>query len=127
MNKEIFIKTILIATGLFTALAGSVAINPAQATQLYGISLVDPNIELLVRHRAVMLALLGSGLVYSAFSQPVRSAMIVGAIISKGLFLLLLQLQPVNAAFNNVVIFDGSAIVLLIITLILARSVKTSK
>lgn len=122
MKKENVIKSIFIATGLFTALAGSVAVNPAQATQLYGISLVDPNMELLVRHRAVMLALLGSGLVYAAFSHAIRSAMIIGAIISKGLFLLLLQLQPVNAAFNNVVIIDGSAIGLLLITLFLMRT-----
>lgn len=56
---------------------------------LYGISLRDPNLAILMRHRAVLFGLLGALLFVAALTPPLRLAGFVAGAVSVGSFLLL--------------------------------------
>ena len=51
-------------------------------TALYGISFDEPNIEILMRHRAVLFGLLGSFLLYAAFKRSMHLVALVAGLIS---------------------------------------------
>lgn len=56
---------------------------------LYGISLGDPDLAILMRHRAVLFGLLGAFLFVAALTPPLRLAGFVAGAVSVGSFLLL--------------------------------------
>ena len=56
---------------------------------LYGISLGDPDLAILMRHRAVLFGLLGALLFVAALTPPLRLAGFVAGAVSVGSFLLL--------------------------------------
>jgi len=56
---------------------------------LYGISIADPNLAILMRHRAVLFGLLGAFLFVAALIPPLRLAGLVAGAVSVGSFLLL--------------------------------------
>jgi hypothetical protein len=65
------------------------AVGEKHLSGLYGISLGDPNLAILMRHRAVLFGLLGAFLFVAAFTPPLRLAGFVAGAISVGSFLLL--------------------------------------
>ncbi|MER0044432.1 hypothetical protein [Pseudomonas sp. MGal98] len=56
---------------------------------LYGLSFNEPNLHILMRHRAVLFGLLGGLLVAAAFLPSLRAIALVGGLISVLSFLLL--------------------------------------
>jgi hypothetical protein len=48
------------------------AVSPGRMAALYGVSLDDPNLEILMRHRAVLFGLVGGLLLVAAFHPPLR-------------------------------------------------------
>jgi len=49
------------------------AFSPERMTALYGVDLSDPNLQILMRHRAVLFGLVGALLVVTAFHPPLRT------------------------------------------------------
>jgi hypothetical protein len=49
------------------------ALSPDRMSALYGVALDDPNLEILMRHRAVLFGLIGGLLLAAAFHPPLRS------------------------------------------------------
>jgi hypothetical protein len=94
---------------------GIVALRPARAMTLYGLSLDEPALALAMRHRAVLLALVGVLLGLAALDGAwLRPALLV-AFVSKGSFLALyLFTGPHRAPMRRVAIADIVAIVLLL-------------
>lgn len=87
---------------------------------LYGIALDEPNLQILMRHRAVLFSLLGALLIAAAFVPALRSAALTGGLISVLAFLLLAWSAPVyNEALRRVVIADWIALACLIPALLL--------
>lgn len=73
----------LLAIGILNLLPGMVALWPARAAELYGVAIDSDALALLLRHRAILLALIGLGLI-SAIVQPAwRVPAIAAALISK--------------------------------------------
>ena len=65
----------LIVVGVIHLLPLSGVLGGAQLFSLYGVPVDDPNLEILMRHRAVLFGLLGVFLVYAAFKPSLgRSA-----------------------------------------------------
>ena len=49
------------------------AVSPERMTALYGVDLADPNLQILMRHRAVLFGIVGGLLVVAAFHRPLRT------------------------------------------------------
>jgi hypothetical protein len=107
--------------GLF--LAGVIHLLPlpgvlggSQLSQLYGLPFDDPGLALLMRHRAVLLGLVGLLLVVAAFRRPLRTLAFVAGFVSVVLFLLIaappgVSLTPV---IQRVVLADWVALFCLV-------------
>jgi hypothetical protein len=65
------------------------ALGEKHLSGLYGISLGDPNLAILMRHRAVLFGLLGAFLFVAALIPALRLAGFVAGAVSVGSFLLL--------------------------------------
>lgn len=84
--------------------------------RLYGLTIRDPNLDILLRHRAVLFGLLGVLLLMSAFMPALRTLALSAGIISAVSFLVIVaQTGPHNAAIARVVRADGVAVVALLI------------
>lgn len=91
-----------------------------QLTKLYGVAIHDPNLLLLMRHRAVLFGLLGMALLWSAFYSPIRFIVIFIGLISTISFLLLAVLDHAyNQQISMVIKADVVAVCLLLIAAVL--------
>ena len=83
---------------------------------LYGIGVRDPNLELLLRHRAVLFGLLAAFLAYAAFDPALHRLALIAALVSVITFLILAwQIGNYNAAISRVVLADLIALAALIV------------
>lgn len=90
---------------------------------LYGITLQDPNLEILMRHRAILFAILGSFLAYAAFRPSLQPIAFVAAFMSiSTFFYLAYAVGGFNAAIRKVVIVDAIAAIALAIAIIVYYS-----
>lgn len=82
--------------------------------RLYGIPVDNPDLALLLRHRAVLFGLLGIGMIASVAWPAWRPAAYCAAFVSVISFLVLAALEnPAQPAIHRVVIADLIALVLL--------------
>ena len=65
------------------------AVAPERMTAAYGVSLDDPNLQILMRHRAVLFGLVGGLLLAAAFHPPLRTLGYVAGFASMLSFLLI--------------------------------------
>lgn len=113
----------LISGGLIIAaiihllpLAG--VLGAARLGALYGIAVDEPNLEILLRHRAVLFGLLGSLLVVALFQPEVRSIALAGGIISTASFLVIVRAVGANnEAISRVIAADIVALLALLVAL----------
>ena len=88
----------------------------ARLEDLYAVPISGPNLEILMRHRAVLFGGLGVLLVWAIFDPALRSAALVCGLISVVSFLALaLKVGHSNAALRRVVIADIIALIALAI------------
>ena len=89
--------------------------------KLYGIEVADPNLELLLRHRAVLFGLLGALIAAGALHRPLRALAFGGAWASVISFLVLAAgTEPRNEAIGRVVTADLVALAALVVATALA-------
>lgn len=82
---------------------------------LYGVAIDEPNLSLLMRHRAVLFGLLGAFMVWAAFHPPLHALALVAGLVSVVAFLWLAALASgLNERVGRVVIADLVALVLLL-------------
>ncbi|HSX62750.1 MAG TPA: hypothetical protein VLF18_21415 [Tahibacter sp.] len=87
---------------------------------LYGIDAADPNLALLLRHRAVLFGLLGAGCAIAAFRRDWQTAALIAAGASTVSFLwLALSIGNYNTAVARVVTADIVAIVCVVLAAML--------
>ena len=114
------VATLLFAVGLLYVLPGALAFDPGASLRLYGIALAGEELIVLMRHRAVLLALVGGLLLVAAFRPSLRGTAIAVALVSKLSFVLLFLLAPVlHPALTRVAAADAVSIVLLLAALAL--------
>lgn len=113
MNKAISALLIVAAVIHLLPLAG--ILGASRLTALYGLPFDEPNLQIMMRHRAVLFGLLGLFLLYAAFSPALQPLAFVGGIISAAAFLLLAwSVGGYNAAIGRVVLADVVALVCLV-------------
>ena len=73
---------LLVIVGIIHLLPLSGVLGPERLSILYGISINETNIEILMRHRAVLFGLLGAFLIYAAFKPALQSLALIAGFIS---------------------------------------------
>jgi hypothetical protein len=84
-------------------------------TDLYGLSFEEKNIQILMRHRAVLFGILGAFLAYAAFVPGVQLPAFVAGLVSVTSYVwLALAVGDYNASLNRVLLADLLALACLL-------------
>lgn len=114
MNISTISGLCIALVGLIHLLPGVGVLGVERLNTLYGIPIQDNNLEILMRHRAVLFALLGAFMLASAFYPPWRAVAYGFAWVSVLSFLgLAAWVGETNLQLNRVVRVDWLAVVLL--------------
>lgn len=90
--------------------------SASKVASLYRINVADPNLEILMRHRAVLFGLLAGFLTYAAFHRQFHGlALVAGAVSVVAFLALALSVGSYNPALSVVVKVDMVAAVVLAI------------
>lgn len=105
----------LIITGIIHLLPLSGALGVERLSMLYGMAFSDPNLVILMRHRAVLFGLLGLFFLFAAFKPAWQPLAFAAGFISVISFLWLAwSVGGYNAQLGRVIIADVVALVCLI-------------
>ncbi|MGV3620263.1 MAG: phosphopantetheine adenylyltransferase [Archangium sp.] len=85
---------------------------------LYGLGEIDAQVELLLRHRAVLFGLLGAYCAWAAFDLQQQLAALIAGLISTLAFLLLAHGVPMTSQLARVQRVDQLAVALAVIGLV---------
>ncbi len=114
------ITALLIIVGIIHILPITGFLGLNQLNQLYDLDLADKNLEILMRHRAILFGLLGAFICYAGFVPALQPLAFIGAFFSIGsFFYLTLSVGAYNNALQRVVYIDIVAAVCLAIAIIL--------
>lgn len=106
----------LVVVGFIHLLPLAGVLGRERLFSLYGVPVDDPNLEILMRHRAVLFGLLGVFLVYAAFKPPLQGVALLAGALSVGSFLLLAwSIGGYNSPLATVVMVDLVAVACLVI------------
>ncbi len=113
---KLVVSLCMIAAGIIHLLPITGVIGAEQLSRLYGIRLDDPNLAILMRHRALMFGVLGAFLVYSAFKPDIQYLAIVAGLVSAVGFVVIAQTSMPHSEFITKIVFaDYVAIAALLI------------
>jgi len=101
----------LLIAGIIHLLPLSGALGPERLAVLYGTLFSDPNMIILLRHRAVLFGLIGTFLVAAAFLPRLQVAAFIAGLISVVSFLLLAwSVGQYNSSIARIVTVDLMAL-----------------
>jgi hypothetical protein len=87
------------------------AVSSERMSAFYGVDLADPNLKILMQHRAVLFGLVGALMVVAAFHPPLRTLGYAAGFSSMLAFLLIAWLVGgYNAEIQRVILVDGVGI-----------------
>lgn len=110
------VSAMLVLVGIIHLLPLSGVLGSERLASLYGIGFDDPNLEILMRHRAVLFGLLGAFMVFAAFKPAYQTAAFVGGFISVVSFLCLAwAVGGYNAQVGRVFAADVAALACLVV------------
>lgn len=113
---EKVVAGLLLFVGIIHLLPVSGVLGAERLSVLYGLSLNDPNLEILMRHRAVLFGLLGLFLIYAAFKPALQPLAFLAGFLSVSSFLALAwSVGGYNEAVRKVVVADIVATVALFV------------
>lgn len=122
--ERIFRILLFIAGGINFA-PSLLAFLPSKIPSSYGLEMLNQNYELVLRHRAVMLGIVGGLMIYAAISKKYYTlAFVVGFISMISFVLFYLMLDGINPELEKVMKLDLLAIGLLLLGLILYKFKK---
>lgn len=109
------VATFLIIVGIIHLLPVSGVLGAARLQALYGLPMDDPNLLILMRHRAVLFGIIGLMLIAAAFKPGWQVPAIAAGLISVIGFLILAKLgESPNAEIKRVVLVDWVALAALL-------------
>jgi hypothetical protein len=116
---KMIVKASFLIVGIVNLLPIVGALSADHLEGLYGVALEDPNLLILMRHRATLFGIVGALLVISAFRPPLRALSSAAGLISMLSFVFFACLVgDYDAELQRVVIADLSASALLVGALI---------
>jgi hypothetical protein len=112
---RLIVSAALIAAAIIHLLPAIGALGQQQLASLYGRAFDEPNLEILMRHRAALFALLGLFLLAAAFTPALQAYALAGGLASVVSFIWLAwSVGGYNAQLARVVAVDIAALVFLI-------------
>lgn len=118
MNKSISI--LLAVVGVIHLLPLSGVLGAERLVALYGLPFDDPNLQIMMRHRAVLFGMLGAFLLYAAVRPDLRVIALVAGFTSTLSFLWLAwSVGGYNTAIGRVVAADVVAVACLVVASVL--------
>jgi len=113
---EKVVAGLLVLVGIIHLLPVSGVLGAERLTALYGVSLDDSNLVILMRHRAVLFGLLGLFMVYAAFKPLLQLLALLAGFLSVMSFMAIAwSVGGYNEAIRKVVIADIVAVIALCI------------
>lgn len=110
------VPAMLMVAGLIHLLPLSGVLGIERLAALYGGSFNEPNLAILMRHRAVLFGLIGSFLLLAAFKPALQTIALVGGMISVASFLYLAwAVGGYNAQISRVFLVDVVILVCLVV------------
>ena len=110
------LSAMLIIAGIIHLLPLSGVAGDEQLQKLYGLSFAEPDLAILMRHRAVLFGLLGAFLVYAAFRPALQPVALIAGFVSVVSFLWLAwSTSGYNAEISRVVAADLVALACLVV------------
>ena len=101
------ISIILVAVGLMNLYPIIGVLSADALTNLYGVTILDNDLLILMRHRAVMLGIIGTFMVIAAFRPDLQSAAIIAGLTSMIAFVgLTLSVGDSGESVNKVMLAD---------------------
>ncbi|MEN9788361.1 MAG: putative rane protein [Pseudomonadota bacterium] len=98
------LSAMLTVVGIIHLLPLSGVLSVSCLKALYGVAIADSNLEILMRHRAVLFGVLGAFLIYAAFRPGLQLAALIAGIVG-----------GYNTGIVRVVIADIVAVVCLLV------------
>lgn len=93
-----------------------------QLTSLYAVEVAGNDLEILMRHRAMLFGILGGFIIYAAFRPPLQPIAFIAATASlASFFYLAFSIGEYNDAIRSVVLVDVAATLALIGAIVLYR------
>lgn len=109
---------LLLIAGVILVLPLTGVLGASRLTALYGLNFDDPNLLILMRHRAVLFGVLGGLICYAAFRPQWQTLAIASGLINTSAFLWLAGVTGgYNAFLQRVVVADIVATVCLLLVL----------
>jgi hypothetical protein len=113
--RNLFVGSMLLVA-LIHALPVAGLLGVSKLETLYGVVVRDPNLELMLRHRAVLFGLLAAFIAYAAFRPELHRLALILAFVSVISFLALAwSIGGYNGALSRVVWADVIALAALIV------------
>lgn len=110
------VSAMLVVVAVIHLLPLAGVLGSERLAALYGVSFNDPNLSILMRHRAVLFGILGLFLLFAAFQPTVQSAAFLVGFVSVVSFLWLAwSVGGYNAQVARVFMADVVALVCLIV------------
>lgn len=110
----------LIGAGLINVAPVLGVLSAHQISQGYGVDVSGPDLEILLRHRAVLFGLLGVFILYSTYRKDLQDVAIAGGLISMSSFIILaLSVGGYGAPLEPIIIADVIGCVFLLLALAL--------
>ncbi len=104
---RIAILVLLLLAGLLNLLPALGVLGVDRLRRLYAVSIASPDLEILLRHRALLFAIVGGWLVAAAIRPELRSAAIAAGLASMlGFIAIAHAVGGANAALTRVVAAD---------------------
>ena len=114
------IAILLVVAGVIHLLPVAGVIGPEKLAALYGIAIDNPNLAILMRHRAVLFGLLGAFLCWAAWRPDLQPIALGAGAVSAGSFLWLAwKTGGYNALLERVVVADIVAMACLALAAVL--------
>lgn len=106
----------LAAAGIIHLLPLAGVMGADTLESLYGLPIDEPNLEILMRHRAVLFGLLGGLLLASVFLPGLQSAAMLAGLVSAASFIgIALDVGGYNAMLSRIVQADAIAVACLVL------------
>jgi hypothetical protein len=113
--------TLLVLVGIVNLVPGVVAtLSVERATAAYGIAADGPDLAAVLRHRGVLLMIVGLGLIAVPWWPEIRTAAIIAGVISMASFVaIVLARAGVGAPLRKVMWIDVAALGLVLVAVLL--------